>query len=143
MGLQPQRFTNILPPRPYSPVEVPKPPAKQKKPRFSPSLKKGAARKSNRFPRIRGFLSYYGVFTHNQRKMLIRQRFAQSAQPVKIRVDFSLFSIASCDARFDRCLRRPIGQSKPMNFVPDGVHRMFQLHKHSPREDLGYPTEFR
>jgi len=28
-------------------------------------------------------------------------------------------------------------QSKPMNFGADGIHRMFQLHKHRPREDSG------
>ena len=29
-----------------------------------------------------------------------------------------------------------------MNFVPDGVHRMFQLNEHSPRKDMGYPIKY-
>ena len=46
-------------------------------------------------------------------------------------------SAASSNARFDRCLRRPFGQSKPMNFGEAGIHRMFRLNEHSPREDVG------
>jgi len=32
---------------------------------------------------------------------------------------------------------------KPMNFVPDGVHRMFTLTQRGPREDMGYTIDFR
>ena len=30
-----------------------------------------------------------------------------------------------------------------MNYVPDGVHRMFQLTQRGPREEMGYPIDFR
>ena len=53
----------------------------------------------------------YGVFTHKSREVLTSQRFAQSANFALIKVDFSLFSIAFCHARFDRCLRRLFGRA--------------------------------
>ena len=44
-------------------------------------------------------------------------------------------SIAVCVAR--NWPKANFQQCKPMNFVPDGIHRMFQLTQHSPREDSG------
>ena len=48
--------------------------------------------------------------------------------------------IAVCAALSGARLRR---RGKPMNFVPDGVHRMFQLTHRDPREDMGCTIDFR
>ena len=77
------------------------------------------------------------MYTHNQDKSLpsndLRCQLKTREQKILLRFLYR----GVYHARFDRCLRRPLGQSKPMNFVPDGVHRMFQLTHRGPREDLG------
>ena len=49
----------------------------------------------------------------------------------------------SIQCAFRSLFASPSRQSKPMNFGADGIHRMFRLTQHSPREDVGCTIDFR
>ena len=53
----------------------------------------------------------------------------------EVKLNFIMQPPVSC--AFRSLFASPSRQSKPMNFVPDGIHRMFQLTQQSSREDSG------
>ena len=57
-------------------------------------------------------------------------------QSAKQKKQIRLLSTATLSCAFRSLFASPSRQSKPMNFVPDGVHRMFQLTQHGPPELL-------